>query len=186
MRASIPVLICLSVLSILIKTLFLVNESVEPCSKLCPYWSKLTNKALQFSTSHTIRHFPDFVCPQNFRNLADWVYAWPDQFHESLNVPTDNGRSIAPCLPSGSIIYVRIWEIDSFFRFIYPYLINEFVLVTGEGDMSSPTHLTHLVEPNSKIIHWFGQNGQYDVSAYEKFTHLPIGKYFVSARILNI
>ncbi|CAF1248561.1 unnamed protein product [Rotaria sordida] len=145
------------------------------CSELCPYSSILSNDTLQFDSSHFIRHFPDFVCPQNFRNLADWVYGWPDQFHEHLKKPTDKGQQIAPCLPHGSIIYVRIWVINEFFDHVYPYLQNNFVLVTGEGDLSSPVHMEHLESPDSKIIHWFGQNGQYDVSKSKKFTHIPIG-----------
>jgi hypothetical protein len=91
-------------------------------------------------------------------------------------VITDQGKYIAPCLPSGSIIYVRIWVIDEFFEKVYPHLQNDFVLITGEGDASSPTHLEQLEAPDSKIIHWFGQNGQYDASKSKKFTHLPIGK----------
>jgi hypothetical protein len=85
---------------------------------------------------------------------------------------------VAPCLPPGSIIYVRIWAMDEFFAQIYAHLQNNFVLVTGEGDVSSPTHLQILEAPDSKIIHWFGQNGQYDVSKSKKFTHIPIGNFF--------
>jgi hypothetical protein len=147
------------------------------CSDLCPYSSTFTNDKLHFDLSH-IRHFPNFVCPQNFRNLADWIYGWPDQFLEHVEVTTDQAKRIAPCLPSGSIIYVRIWVIEEFFEKVYPYLQNDFVLITGEGDMSSPTHLEILEASDSKIIHWFGQNGQYDVSKSKKFTHLPIGNFF--------
>ncbi|CAF0727383.1 unnamed protein product [Rotaria sp. Silwood1] len=145
------------------------------CSQLCPYSSILSNDTLQFDSTHFIRHFPDFVCPQNFRNLADWVYGWPNQFREHLKQTTNQGIKIAPCLPPGSIIYVRIWVINEFFDQVYPHLQNKFVLVTGEGDLSSPIHMEILESSNSKIIHWFGQNGQYDVSRSKKFTHIPIG-----------
>ncbi len=152
-------------------------KSIQPlnCSDLCPYSSTLTNDTLRFDSLHMIRHFPNFVCPQNFRNLADWIYGWPDQFLEHIEVTTDQGKHIAPCLPHGSIIYVRIWVIGEFFNNVYPHLQNDFVLITGEGDASSPSHLELLEAPNSKIIHWFGQNGQYDVSKSKKFTHIPIG-----------
>jgi hypothetical protein len=152
---------------------------LDNCSKLCPYSSIFTNDTLHFDSSHIIRHFPNFVCPQNFRNLANWVYGWPDQFLERLEVTTNEGKRIAPCLPSGSIIYVRIWIINEFFDKVYPYLQNDFILITGEGDMSSPTHLEYLDGSNSKIIHWFGQNGQYDVSKSKKFTHIPIGNLLI-------
>lgn len=161
------------------KTMYLslsYTLSTSPnCSQLCPYSSKLHNDTLEFDSSHIIRHFPNFVCPQNFRNLADWVYSWPDQFREHMGTTTDQGNLIAPCLPPGSIIYVRIWAIDEFFNNVYPHLQNNFVLITGEGDLSSPVHLEYLESSDSKIIHWFGQNGQYHVSKSKKFTHIPIG-----------
>lgn len=155
----------------------LLYDLLQPrnCSQLCPYSSIANNFTLQFDSSHTIRHFPEFVCPQNFRNLADWIYGWPDQFLEHIEITTKKGKLIAPCLPSGSIIYVRIWVIDEFFREVYPYLQNNFVLITGEGDLSSPVHVDLLEAADSKIIHWFGQNGQYNVSKTKKFTHIPIG-----------
>src|SRR5580692_2229988 len=75
------------------------------CEKLCPYVSKFGRNRLWFNSSHSIRHFPDFVCPQNFRNLADWVYGWPNRFFENVEKITTDGKEIAPCLPPGSIIY---------------------------------------------------------------------------------
>jgi hypothetical protein len=165
----------------------LSNDRIQPdhCKKLCPYSSILTNVTVEFDASHAIRHFPNFVCPQNFRNLADWVYGWPDQFLEHTEVTTDQGKYIAPCLPSGSIIYVRIWVINEFFDQVYPHLQNDFVLVTGEGDTSSPTHLEKLEASDSKIIHWFGQNGQYDAKKSKKFTHIPIGNLLISVSFLE-
>ncbi len=166
----IPILVLLIII--------ILNKSTLPidCENICPYSSKLINGNIQFDSSHIIRHYPNFVCPQNFRNLADWIFRWPDQFEEHIEKRTENGKLIAPCLPTGSIIYVRIWAIDAFFYSIYPYLINDFVLITGEGDLSSPNNLQYLERSDSKIIHWFGQNGQYDVSRSKKFTHIPIGK----------
>jgi hypothetical protein len=146
------------------------------CEKLCPYVSKFGRNRLWFSSSHSIRHFPDFVCPQNFRNLADWVFGWPSKFFENVENITNDGKEIAPCLPPGSIIYVRITSMDEFFAKIYPNLINNFVLITGEDDVSVPTDLSYLNRPDSKIIHWFGQNGQIHAGTNLKFTHIPIGK----------
>lgn len=168
--------------------LVFLNISTVPkdCKDLCPYSYKLINNSIQFDSSHIIKHYPDFVCPQNFRNLADWIYDWPNQFDEYIEKSTDNGKLIAPCLPFGSIIYVRIWSIDNFFRYIYPYLINDFVLITGEGDLSSPNDLQYLERSDSKIIHWFGQNGQYDVIKSKKFTHIPIGKKYSMKFIIEV
>lgn len=175
-RVALFAILSLVIYDILQKLLATEPKPPPTCTSLCSHSSKLSRDTLEFDPSHVIRHFPEFVCPQNFRNLADWVYGWPHQFHETLEISTADGKSIAPCLPTGSIIYVRIWVMGEFFDRIYPHLKNDFVLVTGEGDVSSPTHLKYLQAPDSKIIHWFGQNGQYDVSQYEKFTHLPIGK----------
>ena len=64
----------------------------------------------------------------------------------------------------------------NFLKNVYPHLINSFVLITSESDLSSPSNLRYLEESDSKIIHWFGQNRQYDASKVKKFTHIPIGK----------
>ncbi|CAF4412644.1 unnamed protein product [Rotaria sp. Silwood2] len=110
---------------------------------------------------------------------ADWIYGWPNQFQEYVEVTTTSGRLIAPCLPHGSIIYVSIWYIGTFFSQVYPHLMNDFVLITGEGDISSPD-MAYLERTDSKIIHWFGQNGMIDASRSKKFTHIPIGKMSIS------
>ena len=146
------------------------------CDEACAFSPVVTPTEIEFNPSNIIRHFPSFVCPQNFRNIADWVYGWPNQFHEQMANTTNQEKYIGPCLPPGSIIYVRIWVMNEFFEKVYPYLQNSFVLITGEGDVSSPTHIEHLERSDSKIIHWFGQNGQYDVSRSKKFTHIPKGK----------
>jgi len=150
----------------------------DKCRKLCPFSSLFLTRTVEFNSKHLIRHFPEFICPQNFRNLADWTYEWSNQFNEYIQSSTTNGNRIASCLPNGSIIYVRQWSIDRFFTQVYPHLINRFVLITGEGDNSAPTHLEILDAPDSKIIHWFGQNGQYSPSKTNKFTHIPIGNRF--------
>ncbi|CAF3798450.1 unnamed protein product [Rotaria socialis] len=156
-------------------TSYLLQSSSPDCRKLCPYISRLERDKLIFNLAYSIRHFPEFICPQNFRNLADWIYGWPNQFFENIETTTNDGKRIAPCLPPGSIIYVRTTVINEFFSQIYPYLIHNFVLITGEDDRSSPTDLSYLNRPDSKIIHWFGQNGQIDVRTNAKFTHIPIG-----------
>ncbi len=157
-------------------TKVLDNEQSLNCSQLCPYMTNFNRDRLRFDWIHAIRHYPEFVCPQNFRNLADWVYGWPDQFNEHIEGTTIDVQRIATCLPHGSIIYVRSWVLGEFFTRVYPYLINDFVLITGEGDQSSPNDITFLERTDSKIIHWFGQNGQIHRSRSNKFTHIPIGK----------
>jgi len=166
----------LSILNNINKSVPFEQTQLLNCSHLCTYSSVLTNDKLHFDSSHIIRHFPKFVCPQNFRNLADWLFGWTDQLSEDFEITTNEGKYIAPCLPSGSIIYVCIWRIREFFDKVYPHLKNKFVLITGEGDLSS-SNIEYLERNDSKIIHWFGQNGEYDLSRSNKFTHIPIGKF---------
>lgn len=151
------------------------------CRALCSYQSTLSNDWLRFDRSHSVRHFPEFICPQNFRNLADWVYGWPDEvFEEHIYVSTTHGQYISSCLPPGSIIFVKTDFIEKFFKIVYPSLKNPFVLITGQGDASSPgIFLSYLEDTGSKIIHWFGQNADIYSTVGGRFTAIPIGKAYI-------
>lgn len=157
------------------------------CRNTCVWRLSYTRNTVSFvntellSTSGTddnsVPVYPAYNCPQNFRNLADWVYGWPNQFKEKIESVSDV-HAVSLCLPDGSIIYVRGWEIDNFFDSVYPKLKSKFVLVTGESDLSVPQakHMEILNSNASKIIHWFGQNGLVNKSnKYVPFTHIPIG-----------
>lgn len=156
------------------------------CTQLCPYIGNFTRNRLIFDSTHFIEHHPEFVCPSNFRNLADWIYGRPEHYKQRIESTTRTGQYIAPCLPNGSIIYVSRSYLDKFFIKIYPHLINSFVLITGEGDEPSPSNLTYLEQDDSKIIHWFGQNGQIDATKSNKFTHIPIGELLIIMLSLSI
>jgi hypothetical protein len=146
----------------------------------CCYTSTVLNQTILFDkSSYSIHHYPEFVCPQNFRNLADWIYGWPNNvFEEKLEHPTNETGLIVPELPHGSIIYVKTDSCALFFATIYPHIEHPFVLVTGQGDASAPRdYLSHLDAPGSKIIHWFGQNADIDNATSPKFTHIPIGTF---------
>ncbi|UJR26644.1 hypothetical protein I4U23_007961 [Adineta vaga] len=127
--------------------------------------------------SSYIHHYPEFVCPQNFRNLADWIYGWPETlFNERIENSRSKYKLLVPNLPHGSIIYVKVASLESFFTKIYPYLMNRFVLITGQGDEHAPGKYHHYLEKSqSKIIHWFGQNGDISGTRSKRFTHIPIG-----------
>jgi hypothetical protein len=110
--------------------------------------------------------------------MADWVYAWPESlFDEYVETSIDKSTVIVPNLPHGSIIFIKTDGVPSFFSKIYPYLQNIFVLITGQSDYSVPgDYLYYLEKSDTKIIHWFGQNGNIDMSINKRFTHIPIGK----------
>jgi hypothetical protein len=72
---------------------------------------------------------------------------------------------------------VKTDSVPSFFSDIYPYLLNNFVLITGQGGTQTPgKYLRYLHDADSKIIHWFGQNGDISAARSKHFTHIPVGK----------
>lgn len=149
----------------------------------CTYVSHTRDNRIYFENSQNFLYdYPEFICPQNFRNLADWVYGWPDGvFREELEYLDKAYDSWVPNLPNGSILYVKTDKLRPFFEKIYPNIRNEFVLITGQGDHSAPKkYLQYLHALNSRIIHWFGQNGDIYPRESEKFTHIPIGKQIIS------
>lgn len=157
---------------------FLTNQS-PLLVPTCPYTSFTKPDLIEFgNSSYFLHNYPEFICPQNFRNLADWIYGWPKNvFDEELEYFGKDNRSLVPYLPYGSIFYVKTDMLPQFFTGIYPYVLNEFVLITGQGDASAPSnYLYYLHRSDSKIIHWFGQNGDIYSSNSQKFTHIPIGK----------
>jgi hypothetical protein len=153
-----------------------LNEISEISSPICSYSYTIDDKRIMFdSPLYSIHHYPEFICPQNFRNMADWIYGWPEGvFHEEVH---NSIHDTVTYLPHGSIIYIKTDSLPEFFSEIYPHFRNKFVLITGQGDLQAPGQFLHYLERNhSKIIHWFGQNGNIDASVTEYFTHIPIGK----------
>ncbi|CAF1551151.1 unnamed protein product [Adineta ricciae] len=155
---------------------FLLLSSTLHYSQTCLYQAHLIYNRLEFDGIDTIEHFAEFICPQNVRHLVDWIYGWPDGvFEEKIGVPT-NAIHVAPCLPSGSIIIVKTYYLSSFFRRVYPQLLNKFVLKTTQVDASAPLEfLSYFHESNSRIIHWFVQNSDVHLPNNDRFTSIPIG-----------
>jgi hypothetical protein len=145
----------------------------------CPYPSTTTSDRILFDeTSDYIRHYPEFICPQNFRNLADWIYGWPETaFNEELEDVLKTSRATIRNLPHGSIIYVKTDQLPSFFANTYPILRHQFVLITGQGGTQTPgDYVRYLESTDTKIIHWFAQNGDIDAARSDRFTHIPVGR----------
>jgi len=165
-----------------------LNEISEISSPLCPYSYKINDKRIMFdSPLYSINHYPEFICPQNFRNMADWVYGWPEGvFNEDVQNSANNIHNTVAYLPHGSIVYIKTDSLPIFFSDIYPHFRNPFVLITGQGDLQAPgQHLHYLEKSDSKIIHWFGQNGDINASRTERFTHIPIGKDIIKKKLLQ-
>ena len=174
--------ICLVFMIIIFQYYLYCKYRDEFHSLLCPYSFKIMDKRIVFDhQSYSIHHYPEFVCPQNFRNMADWVYGWPEGvFEERVENSVRKIRETIEYLPHGSILYIKTDRLPTFFSDIYPHFRNKFVLITAQGDAQAPgPHLHYLERTDSKIIHWFAQNGDINASRSERFTHIPIGKYRV-------
>jgi hypothetical protein len=119
--------------------------------------------------------------------MADWVYGWPEGvFDEDVQNSANNIHKTVAYLPHGSIVYIKTDSLPIFFSEIYPHFRNQFVLITGQGDLQAPgQHLHYLEKSDSKIIHWFGQNGDINASRTERFTHIPIGKDIIKKKLLQ-
>jgi len=155
------------------------NETGDLFSLLCPYTFTIADRRIIFGNpSYSIHHYPEFICPQNFRNMADWVYGWPENvFDERVQNSVNKIHETVAYLPHGSILYIKTDGLPTFFSEIYPHFQNKFVLITGQGDGQAPgPHLCYLEKNDSKIIHWFGQNADINASTSERFTPIPIGK----------
>lgn len=74
-------------------------------------------------------------------------------------------------------IYVNLAAMHAF-CFLIDSIPNEFILVTGDCDRTSPNDLFHSQHDfefclnHPKLIHWYSQNG---VLNHPKFTRIPIG-----------
>lgn len=174
-----PIIICILIVIIILQFILFCRQFKDFSTLLCPYSYTIDDKRIIFdSSTYSINHFPEFICPQNFRNMADWVYGWPDNvFDESIQNSINKIKDIVAYLPHGSIIYIKTDSLHDFFSNIYPFFQNKFVLITGQSDLQAPgKHIYELERNDSKIIHWFAQNADINISISKRFTPIPIGK----------
>lgn len=149
------------------------------CQKLCNCELQGVGETLKCKNEDQknsgANNYPNHVCPQNFRNLADAVYMWEESSEVHFNAR--KLQDVADCLDDGAIIYVLGRRIDDFFKKIYPKLKNKFVLITGKWVASMPTNKHRkYVQKDRKIIHWFAQNGEnIGDDIRERFTQIPVG-----------
>ena len=131
------------------------NEVHSYLFPLCPYSYIINDKHIIFDNpSYTINHYPEFICPQNFRNMADWVYGWPENvFNEKVQNSIDRIHQTVAYLPHGSILYIKTDSLSDFFSNIYPHFRNKFVLITGQGDLQAPGQYLRYLEKNDTKNH---------------------------------
>lgn len=152
----------------------------DQCNDRCKCRLVVDNKGIKCDTEDSPHpgsiNYPHRLCPQNFRNLADLVFCWNGIHHNELKYASPRFEDLIACMRSGSIIYVVGWHIDAFFNNIYPLISKPFVLITGECDLTVPAHhLRFVQDSDSKVMHWFGQNGEIFSDKSVRFTQIPIG-----------
>ncbi|CAH1777437.1 unnamed protein product [Owenia fusiformis] len=116
--------------------------------------------------------YRDYLCPTMFRDMADYVYAWPYRhFDEIINTP--NVRKVLDCLPPIPILYSKGDPkiVKSFIKQLGNHLKPGFILLTGQTDYESPGNNTRSLD-NSMILRWYGSNPGI---THQKFQPIPLG-----------
>ncbi|CAF0838104.1 unnamed protein product [Adineta steineri] len=139
------------------------QEIQHGCQQSC-CWSQ--RKMLSFYNGEKTR-FPtvlDRLSQIDFKLLADLYYGRyriPDGI--KLSRLTDD---ILPCLQNNTIIFVHTEELRRFFRLIHNKISVNYILITGDSDVSCPINLigTHsrlldeIFAGKTHILHWFALN----------------------------
>lgn len=105
------------------------------------------------------KDLPEYTSVNTFKSLANFIRDQKNTFN-----PSD--------VFDGAIIFVRAEYIDRFFKNFHPQINNRYILITHEGDASSPRlYIKYLND--DKLIAWLGQNPSID--NHPKFHPIPIG-----------
>lgn len=124
----------------------------------------------------------NFITGENLQCLCDISIITPDtfQFHTNIAFKTPILLTIfkekelkekIKILNNCKSIFVYTHYLDYFFNYIYPYIDNNFILVTHNSDHHiTARYLPYLLE--NKIIKWYSQNINI---LHNKLIPLPIG-----------
>lgn len=113
-------------------------------------------------------HF-NFICPSTYRDLADWVFAWP--FKHFNEHPWVAPKPLAArCMANMPVIYTHSNALNLIQTFARKMLKRPFVLISGQSDFPVSRSKSLLSEP--LLVRWYAQNG--DVN-HPKLRRLPIG-----------
>ena len=116
----------------------------------------------------------------DFKLLADVHYG-------SLPVPDGIqlpklSKAMLPCLQNNTIIYVDTPELGRFLRFLHPSITINYILITGDSDLSCPSRLgrshssllNQILAGQTHILHWFAMNCDLEKPS-STFSCLPQG-----------
>ncbi|UJR13224.1 hypothetical protein I4U23_000246 [Adineta vaga] len=94
-----------------------------------------------------------------------------DLHYGNLTIPNEISlekltTNILPCLQNSTIIFVDTTNLKDFFDKFHQEILINYILITGDSDLSAPLHLIsshyHLLDDifqgKTRIIHWFAMN----------------------------
>ena len=113
-----------------------------------------------------INYRPDkFMSPIAVKLLADAHYGTSSVPQEKQKkMDSMQLRDLVGCLKPGAVIFVDTVSLNIFFKDYYDKIKVNFVLVSGDTDLSAPEALDteYMIDkflmPNSTVIHWFAMN----------------------------
>ncbi len=160
------------------------QELQRGCQQTC-CWSRRKMKRFYNGEKDRFPTVLDRLSQIDIKLLADLHYG-------NLPVPDEIQLSkltydILPCLQNSTIIFVDTPDLSHFFQEIHKRISVNYVLITGDSDLSCPIHIInshlHLLNQifarKTRIIHWFAMNcdlGNNDQWKQSKvFTCIPQG-----------
>ncbi len=142
-----------------------------------------THKAHQWMPTST--RFPQRIDRMGINEAREYL---SEMYYGQLPLPatfhgTNLTRDLLPCLQPGTVLYVDLKSVPTFFMEVYPFIPVPFVLLTTDGDESAPgrAHLKYLHHsmPSgsaSKLLHWYSSNCDLPAEVTGgQFTCIPLG-----------
>ena len=112
----------------------------------------------------------DYLCPSNFRDASDWVFAWPwSHFGEDAWVAS--GSAAARCLGDVPLVYAHANKVERAAAWATKELRRPFILISGQSDFAASKY--RKVLKNGLLHRWYAQNN--DLKNDGKVRALPIG-----------
>ncbi len=133
------------------------------CQQLC-CWSKRRIQHFYNGEKDRSPTILDRLSQIDMKLLADLHYgSLPVPDNIQLSKLTDN---ILPCLQNNTVIFVDTPNLNDFFKKMHEKILVNYILITGDSDMSCPLRISRLYikllneifAGKTRIINWFAMN----------------------------